>query len=272
MRWTLRWLGVGSLLAGLCSPAAAQAQPMSSAAAPSADPPSSAASSAIVVAPAASSPPVLSATSPTESVDLPHGVVIIAADDTAANATWDLAARVYQDPLLRPARLNDAVASALVGERPRPGSATRALELFELRRSFTASSAAPSPLLAALAREFGASAVIVVSADAPDHPSAKLFLPSRASFVGPALRPVTGADLRISWAPLVAWLHTQAHRSHKPPTPAPAPAPPASGSFLSSSWFWGALVVATGVGIFAYAASSRDEASSTIHLQGRVVR
>jgi len=209
MRRSARLPGV--VLAVLAVPFLAHAQPAPSTAAPVPPSPSQSAAAA-PSAPAASSsavpaPAAIPAPAPApiaDSVDLSRGVAVTAADDTSAPLARQLAQRVYADPLLRPRRLDDPTARALIGDPLAADATARQHELAALRSSFSPRHDSSPSMLAALSTELDVSGVVVVWAEAPEQVRAALFVAARKAFSPRDLSPARDSSGALSWTGSVA--------------------------------------------------------------------
>lgn len=198
------------------------------------------------------------------AIDLRRGVAVVAVDDQSMKAAWELATRVYRDPMLLPPGLDDATARVLAGEPPVSDAPARLTEIDAVRRSLHLGEPATVRWVASLASELGVSALLLVHVVAPEHPRARLFVAQNRVFFSPELWPAPNAEHRPSWESAVAWLHAHAQAREQPRQP-----PGEKPRLLVSPWLWGAVGAALGVGLVVYAAS-RDTGSDSIHLQGRI--
>jgi hypothetical protein len=213
------------------------------------------------------SPSMLKAT-PDKSVaiDLHRGVAVVAVGTQSLDATWSLANRVYSDPLLRPARLDDATARVLAGESPAPGSSARVKDLAAARFALRMDDPVAARLLASMASDLEGASLLLVYLAAPSTPRARLYAPASRSFEATNLWQQPDAQGTPSWDACVRWLHAHALASS---TPAPIPTPTTPSSVLKSGWFWGALGAAAGATVLALTIQ-RDDSPGAIHLQGKV--
>ncbi|MBI5537174.1 MAG: hypothetical protein HY898_30910 [Deltaproteobacteria bacterium] len=217
-------------------------------------------------APASAQTTPRSAAAASAPIDLHRGVAVVAVGKHSVDATWALASRVYADPLLRPARLDDATARVLAGEAPSQHADARLVELANARSAMKLDDPIAARLASSISADLeGASLLFVFAAD-PSHPRARLFASSTRSFVTPDLWMRPDASDAASWDSSVAWLHAHAVASR---TTVPSPAPSPAKSVLTSGWFWGAIGAAAGAAVLAFTIR-RDDTSDTIHLQGRV--
>jgi hypothetical protein len=257
-----RLVAVPLALATTVLPAvAAEPSPGASSSAPAAS--TQPAASALAAAPEA--PAVERAHVEATRVDLARGVAVVAEGEGALEPAWALATRVYRDPLLRPAGLDDTTARALAGEAPARATPKLA-ELADLRKALGGEGAASRRLLASLGAELGVSALLVVYVPAAGQRRARLYSVAAGAFARPELWPQPNPEGLPSWEAAAAWLHARAAASRA--SAGKKPAEPAKSPF-ASGWFWGAVGAAAALAIVAVIAT-RDETPSTIHLQGRV--
>ncbi len=200
-------------------------------------------------------------------IDLTRGVAVVALGTSAQDAAWDLAVRVYIDPLLRPQRLDEPTARVVAGEQPDPsGASPTRQELAAIRGTLrNTPDAANMRLLGSLASQLEVSALALVYRLWPDQPHALLYVASTHTFAQPELWKQPDGSGHPSWQAAVWWLHGHAAACHHP---AQAPASEHR-SVVASPWFWGALGVAAGAAVLVYALT-RDESLNTIHVQGRL--
>jgi hypothetical protein len=200
-------------------------------------------------------------------IDLAGGIAVIALGKDSADDAWDLATRVYLDPLLRPASLQEPTARVLAGEQPAPRSSPALTELASVRSSLNATrDPANLRLLDSVADGLHVSAVLLVVQAAPGRPRAKLRLAHARDFIEPDLWKQPDSAQHPSWQPAIGWLHAHAMASRRAQAQPPGPQ---SSNLLTSPWFWGALGAAATAAIVVYAVG-RDDSPSSIHLQGRV--
>lgn len=225
-----------------------------------------------VSGPAWTAAPALAQTTPRVAgatpapIDLHQGVAVVAVGQHSVDAAWALASRVYADPLLRPARLDDATARVLAGEAPPTEADTRWVELSAARSALKLDDPMAARLASSISADLAGASLLLVFATDPSHPRARLFASSTRSFVTPDLWMRPDASGAASWESSVAWLHAHAVASR---TTAPAPSQSPAKSVLTSGWFWGAIGAAAGAAVLAFTIR-RDDTSDTIHLQGRV--
>lgn len=231
-----------------------------------------------------------------------QGVAVLALAG-AKNEAFTLARAIYASKV-RPPSLDEVRARVLAGADP-PANASRELkELAEVRAGVNGSFDAPSRrLLAGLAQQVGAQALLVVKVEArpaadPDAGAgpdadvdAEAGAPTGAGAAGSSttvlarLLLVDGAELDAaqyapdpdgSWKGTVASLERRfpvtARTIAGPPaaTAVPQPLPEEkSKPFYLSGWFWGAVGAAALLGGAFYLAS-RDTSGDSIHLEMRV--
>lgn len=217
-------------------------------------------------------------------------------------------ARAIYGSRLRPTTLDEVRARVLAGDPP-PSNAMRDLkDLAEIRAGLTgADDAASRRLLAGLAKQVGAEALLVVKAerapapigpapaDSPDSGAsaaspaapgnaeaapmvvARLFLADSAELDAARYSPEQGLRGAAAWKATVASLEAR-FPSGSRTISAPAAATKAvttkpeeekSSPFYASAWFWGALGAAALIGGAFYFAS-QDTTTAPIHLQMRV--
>jgi hypothetical protein len=215
----------------------------------------------VAVPAAAASPSVKKAS---EALDFRHGVAVVAIDD-AVDPAWGLATRVYSDPLLRPAKLDDATARTLAGEPVAPSASPRLHELSQARKALKGDDPMAGRIAASIAADLGGANLLVVRQTARG-PHARLFLASSRSFYSPDLWQQKNVEGTPSWEAAVAWLHGHALASR----PMPQPEPAKSTSIFRSGWFWGAIGAAATIGIVAATIGSSDDSSDSLHVRGRV--
>jgi hypothetical protein len=208
------------------------------------------------------------------------GVLVLATEGSVA-AAWPLAQSVYGDSGLRPSGVDVATASVLAGEKPAEGAPVRLRELAEVRAAVRGDDAPSRRILASLARDFTVTAIAVVSV-ADGKPTFRLFLAATGQMDVVSFAP-DGGDGPISWRGAV-----EAMRPRLAPAPtgprveaaAPVKGPEdessrsgASGSFLTSKWFWGAIVIAgVATAFFVTSRSSGATDPTTIQLKGHVAQ
>lgn len=225
-----------------------------------------------------------------------QGIAVVARG-AAKDEAFELARAVYASSL-RPRELDEVRARVLAGDTP-PANATRELrELAEVRAAIGGDDAASRRLLAGIAHQVHAQALLVVevpSFEPPDPedageagtpppartPSARLFLADTEEFDAARYEPEQVEGGRPSWRTVVVSLERRfpppeaAAVVTAPATKLPPPVLPSertdSKPFYLSGWFWGAIAGAALVGgtIFFL---SRDTADDTIHVDLRVPR
>ncbi len=236
-----------------------------------------------------------------------HGQgVAIVGQAGARDDAFALARAVYSSSL-RPRALDELRARILGGDPPPPGAAKSVRELAELRASVTSEDAASRRLLASIAREVNAKALLVVrrvpgaqtttssAADGDAGTSAsevgdggtlsapptagtrvvaRLFLAETEDFDAARYEP----DETGGWRSTVTSLSprfpapvvTSEVQPRKPPTKTPSDVKE-SKPFYASTWFWGAIGAAVVIGGLVYFAS-QDTDPGPIHLQMKVPR
>ena len=234
-----------------------------------------------------------------------QGIAVLAVGNGASDDAFALGRAVYGSRL-RPKALDEVRARILAGG-PLPPTASRELkELAEVRAGITTEDAAGRRLLAGLAQQVGAEALLVVRIDRPAPPAADLSDAGADSAVAPGnavaasavvarLFLVPSGDFdaaRYSPDPEPSLAHTPAAwkstvtslEARFPVESRPAAAPAAalkpapekkeglvgkSTPFYASVWFWGAIV---GAGLLATAFyfASQDSGNDALHLQMRI--
>lgn len=221
----------------------------------------------------------------------------------ARDDAFALARAVYGSSQ-RPRALDEVRARVLAGD-PAPPNASKAIhELAELRASVTSEDAASRRLLASIAHDVNAKALLVVSskralspAADPDagaaasaeraeadggvaspgagtHPVARLFLADAEEFDAARYEPDETGGWRSTVVSLSARFPAPAVAAQARPT---APPPSLSSDvkeskpFYASAWFWGAVGAAVVIGGFFYFAT-QDTDPAPIHLQMQVPR
>ncbi len=247
--------------------------------------PPSAASSTATGTPSSGPPPATSAPAagPAPSAAPPvrvvtadgRGLVVVALGD-ASPVAWPLAQGVYADDALRPQGLDEVHARVLAGEAPAPGAPAELRDLADTRAAIRGDDAPSRQLLSSMAGTFHVRAIVVVTASQGGvGAAARVYLAGTGSFDAARYAPDEGAP--YSWKGAVASLHRSFAGAAVPPaavSPVP-PAPPSSGGegkstpFYKSPWFWGAIGAAA-FGATAVYFATRDNGSSTIHLQVQV--
>lgn len=205
---------------------------------------------------AQSAPPTLHAH------DLSSGIFVVNSGQSPEKTSRELAHRVYSSKSLKPSAIDDQTARVLIGE-PIQSPSSQQVSFAEYRAALRADDAATRTLLSTICSELGASAALLVYSAGPQSPRAKLFIHSKHSYYPVDLWPQPSADGVPSWASAVAWLEANAAPRSE------TSAPKSSNSIFRSSWLWGAVGAAVVTGFVVYA-SSRDDSSNSIHLQGRV--
>lgn len=231
------------------------------------------------------------------------GVAVLALAG-AKNEAFALARAIYASKV-RPPNLDEVRARVLAGADP-PANASRELrELAEVRAGVNASFDAPSRrLLAGIAQQVGAQALLVVRVDKSPSPAvstdstdadggapadsdagAAPAPASPSSTVVARLLLVEGAELdaaQYAPDPDGSWKGTVASLERRFPVTARVAGPPAATSvpsgipaeekskpFYASGWFWGAVGAAALLG-GAFFLASRDSSADSIHLEMRV--
>ncbi|MDB4941412.1 MAG: hypothetical protein JWP97_946, partial [Labilithrix sp.] len=234
-----------------------------------------------------------------------RGVAVVALGEGASDEAFALARAVYGSRL-RPPALDEVRARVLAGAPP-PANASRELrDLAEIRASIAGDDAPGRRLLAGLAQQVGAEALLVVRAESAPRGEAsppadagaddagnasparavvaRLFLVDGADFDAARYAPDAAPDSAktpAAWKSTVTSLEGRfpARSREAAPAAATAQVPPPvplvgekkSTPFYASAWFWGAVGGAALLGTAFYFAS-RDTNDSTIHLQMRVPR
>jgi hypothetical protein len=224
------------------------------------------------------------------------GLAVLALDG-ATDAAWALASKVYGDPDLRPAALDDAHARVLAGEAPAATAPQDVKDLAQIRGAVHGDDAPSRQLLASLASELGARGVVVVEVAAGGAISARVFVadthafdaaryapddPHTLTWNGAALSLSRAFGSHVAIATTVVPPAPPITAGHEPtPAPTTIPGPPGilsdsppvaahvSKSFYQSGWFWGAV----GAAVFAGGAlffATRDSSAQTIHLDVQV--
>lgn len=115
--------------------------------------------------------------------------VLVIALDGAADAAWSLARLVYEEPALRPT-LDDTRARILAGDPPPRDAEPRLRELSDLRAAVHGDDAPSRRILASIATELGAQAVVLVWPPSGSRPAeARLFVVKDNAFDAAILRP-----------------------------------------------------------------------------------
>jgi hypothetical protein len=211
----------------------------------------------------------------------PKGLAVLATDG-ATDAAWPLAAAVYGDAALRPARIDDPTARVLAGEAA-PDSSADLKSLAELRAGVKGDDAASRAVLAGIAKRLAVRAVVVVFAGTP--PTARVFDASAGAFDAARYDPDPSSGAHPTWTSALRSLE-RPYVTRPAPKPAPkepaaktAPAaavhavPPAraekSKAFYESPWFWAAIGAAALIGGGVLVATT-VQSGDTIHLQMRL--
>jgi hypothetical protein len=176
--------------------------------------------------------------------------------------------------------VDDASARVLCGE-PVPPSAPPALrDLADSVAAIHGDDAPSRAVLDSIARRFAVRAVVVVGVES-GQPTARAYLPDVGAFDAARYVPDAGG---AQWSAAVTSL-TRSFAGAAPPSPLsgstrvpalathaeppPPPPHPTSRPFWQSGWFWGAVgAAAFGAGAVYFA--TRDNTSSTIHLEMQV--
>jgi len=192
-----------------------------------------------------------------------RGIAVVAVGSTT-DAAWPLAQAIYAEALLRPS-LDERRARVLAGEAVE-GDDVKALS--ELREGVKGEDAASKQLLAAIADEVGAQAVLLVSDDGSRIAARQWIASSKqfdaATYVasredGKIVWPGVAVALKKQYAPIVQ-ASAKPIKSEKPTT--------SSKPFYLSPWFWGALGAAV-LGAVAVILATQDLSSDSIKLQLR---
>jgi hypothetical protein len=250
--------------------------------------------SAAAIAQPNDAPPASSAQAP--PIAPAKGLAVLALDG-ATDAAWALASKVYGDPDLRPAALDDVHARVLAGEAPAATAPQDVKDLAQIRAAVHGDDAPSRQLLASLATQLGARGVIVVEVGPSGAISARVFVADMHAFDAARYAPDdshaltwNGAALSFSRAfgshvttptTVVPAVATTAPGYEAAPAPTTIPGPPGilsdsppvaahvSKAFYQSGWFWGAV----GAAVFAGGAlffATRDSSGQTIHLDVQV--
>ncbi|HSQ68371.1 MAG TPA: hypothetical protein VLM85_34415 [Polyangiaceae bacterium] len=222
-------------------------------------------------------PPSTSAPSAsTAPATSPEGIAVVATSGMS-DATWPLAQKVYANPSLRPAHIDDARARVLAGESaPSPELS----ELIELRDGVKGDDAASRQVLGAIAEKLSVRALVVVFSGGDGQPPvARVFHADNRAFDAARYSP----DAKGGWDGTLELLGQQL--GMPPAATAPAKAAPAvtaatpksgapaagsdSKSFWQSPWFWVAIGAAALIGGGVLVATS-VQTTDTIHLQLRM--
>ena len=230
----------------------------------------------------ASNAPLASSAGPPATPMLGFRGVAVLATDGATDAAWPLAQALYADPRLRPRSLDDGAARVLAGERLPEGAPPRLREIAELRAAIHGTDLPSRRLLEGLARDLGVSAVAVVSSS--PSPSCAVFLGSRGQFdpVPLPADPPGSPGGPVAWKGALASLRALAPEPAAPaasgapligPRARPGPEQPSGTTFLTSGWFWGALLAAAALGTTVFLVTRHGaDPSTNVPLQGRVIR
>lgn len=228
-----------------------------------------------------------------------QGVAVVGLPGARDDA-FALARSIYNSSL-RPRTLDELRARILGGDPPPPGAAKEVRELAELRASVTSEDAVSRRLLASIARDVNAKALLVVrrmpgatttppgdagSAEDGGAPStapstipetrvvARLFLADTEDFDAARYEP----DETGGWRSTVTSLSPRFPAPATPVEAQPQKPPPKlpsdvkeSKPFYASPWFWGAIGAAVVIAGFFYFAS-QDTDPGPIHLQMKVPR
>lgn len=224
-----------------------------------------------------------------------QGVAVVASGANARDDAFAVARAMYATSL-RPRQLDELRARILAGD-PAPESAGREIrDLAELRASIVSENAASRQLLASIAQQVHAQALLVVSratpapaaegeaadagAPAPSSPvTARLFLAESGEFDAARYEPeTTAAGEGTTWRGIVSSLAARFPPPAAEPTaqlqgppPKIMPTKKESEPFYKSGWLWVAVSAAAVIGGVFFIAS-QDTSDDPIHLQMRVPR